>query len=426
MVSRGPAALALTGQPLAKTKRIGRRDGRGYLPERRTNDVSVLECASLVGVTRCSNMSASRIAAVVAKPVTVRRSSAFRSALGVSTAASFGIVTVETATGLRGLGEISMIWNGDGAALCPLVNDILGPALIGLDAFDINRAHQRMDAAVQFSRAANPAKASIDMALYDIAGKLLDTPAYNLLGGRVRDIIPLSMSIAMAPLEEMVAQSRLSIKHGFKGVKIKVGVDQAHDLRAVKAIREAIGKEAILRIDANMGWRSAREALIMICALAPFEIHSVEQPLPADSIDGLAWLRQASPIPIMVDESVWGPDDAHRIIQAGAADMINVYVSEAGGLRNAARIFSMAEMAGVQCTIGSMPELGIGTAAAMHLAVSVPDLLGPSDVCGVLYNSETFIHETLPIGEGLARVPDGPGLGVSLDDERLAALSALG
>ena len=195
-----------------------------------------------------------------------------------------------------------------------------------------------------------------------------------------------------------------------------------HDIESVSAIRKALGPKAVIRVDANMGWRSTREALTRLEALASFNIHSVEQPLPADRIEDLAWLRQRSPMPIMVDESVWGPDDAARVIRAGAADIINVYVSEAGGLRNAARIFAMAETAGIACTIGSMPELGIGTAAEMHLAVAMPELLGPSDVCGVLYNRETLIEETLPIENGLAGAPGRPGLGVTLDRARMHAL----
>jgi L-alanine-DL-glutamate epimerase-like enolase superfamily enzyme len=369
-------------------------------------------------------MSPSRIVAISATPITVRRTAPFQSALGLSARSSFGIVQVQTASGITGLGEISMIWNGDGAALCPVVNDVLGPALVGLDAIDINRAHQRMDSAVKFSRAANPAKAAIDMALYDVAGKQLRTPVYNLLGGRVRQSVSLSMSISIAPPEQMIAQARSFIGRGFQGIKIKVGLDQEHDIEVSRAIRQAIGSAAVVRIDANMGWQSPRKALAMIHRLAPLGVHSIEQPLPADRIEDLAWLRHASPVPIMVDESVWGPDDAYRVIQARAADMINVYVSEAGGLRNAALIFAMAQAAGLECTIGSMPELGIGTAAAMHLAVSVPDLLGPSDVCGALYNAETLILETLPIANGFADAPNAPGLGVTLDGERFAALNA--
>jgi hypothetical protein len=138
----------------------------------------------------------------------VPRIAPFRSALGLSIESSYGIVQIGNSAGITGVGEISMIWNGDGAALCPVVNDLIAPALMGLDALDINRAHQLMDAAVQFSRAANPAKAAVDMALYDIAGKTMGTPVYNLLGGRVRDTVPLSMSIRIAPIEEMIAQAK--------------------------------------------------------------------------------------------------------------------------------------------------------------------------------------------------------------------------
>src|SRR5262249_48517240 len=151
--------------------------------------------------------------------------------------------------------------------------------------------------------------------------------------------------------------------------------------------------------------------------------HSVEQPLPADRLEDLAWLRDRSPVAIMVDESVWGPDDALRVIRAGAADILNVYVSEAGGLRNAMRIFELAQSAGLQCTIGSMPELGIGTAAAAHLAAAGPRLLDPSDVCGVLYNAESLVQEPFDIVDGYIRPSRAAGLGVTLDEPRLATLT---
>jgi L-alanine-DL-glutamate epimerase-like enolase superfamily enzyme len=367
-------------------------------------------------------VSLHRIRRISALPVRVPRIGPLKSALGTSATGSFGIVEVETDGGITGLGEISMIWNGEGETLCPTVNQVLAPALIGHKAFDINRAHQIMDHAVQFSRAANPAKAAIEMALYDIVGKALGTPVYNLLGGRIRAAALLSMSIMVASIDEMSAQAQAAIEHGFAGVKVKVGTDPAHDVESVSAIRKRLGPKAVIRVDANMSWHSTHHALTQLEALAPFNIHSAEQPLPADRIEGLAWLRQRSPMPIMVDESVWGPDDAARIIRAGAADIINVYVSEAGGLRNAARIFAMAGHAGIGCTIGSMPELGIGTAAAMHLAVAMPELLEPADVCGVLYNKETLIEEALPIEDGRAGAPDRPGLGVTLDRARLRIL----
>jgi len=260
------------------------------------------------------------------------------------------------------------------------------------------------------------------MALHDIVGRALAVPVYELLGGRVRHAVVLSMSIPIADIPAMVDGARDYVARGFRGVKVKVGLDPDHDVAAVRAIRDAVGAGITVRVDANMGWASARQALDVIRALAPSRIHSVEQPLPADRLEDLAWLRDRSPVPIMVDESVWGPDDAFRVIRAGAADILNVYVSEAGGLRNAMRIFELAQSAGLQCTIGSMPELGIGTAAATHLAAAVPMLLDPSDVCGVLYNAESLVREAFDIADGCIRPPDAAGLGVTLDEARLVEL----
>ncbi|MBI3455055.1 MAG: dipeptide epimerase [Candidatus Rokubacteria bacterium] len=363
-----------------------------------------------------------RIKRVEAIPVRVRKAWQSSSALGVRTESTFGIVAVETDTGDRGLGEIAMFWNGGGAALCPLVRDQLAPAVVGLSPLDLTQACARMDEAVQFSPAANPAKAAVEMALYDLVGRAWRTPVYNLLGGRMRERVVLSISVALASVEEMVEQAREFVCRGFRGVKLKVGRDPDHDVAVTAAIRQAVGERTVIRLDANMGWRSAKEALGVIRKLAPLRIHSVEQPLRPEAVEDLALLRARSPIPIMVDESVWGPEDAYRVIRDKTADILNVYVSEAGGLRNALRIFDMAESAGLQCTIGSMPELGIGTAACAHLGAAVRTLSEPADVCGFLYYAESLIRERWEVSDGTIAPPEGPGLGVTLDEDRLAAL----
>ena len=363
-----------------------------------------------------------RISRVEAIPIRVQKAWQSTSALGLRTESTFGIVIAETDTGDRGLGEIAMFWNGGGAALCPMVRDQLGPALIGQSPFDINRAIARMDEAIQFSPAANPAKAAIEMALHDLVGRAWNTPVYNLLGGRAREAVVLSMSVALAPVEAMVAQSQEFVRQGFRGVKLKVGRDPDHDVAATSAIRKAVGDEIVVRLDANMGWSSAKEALSVITRLAPLRIHSIEQPLRPEAVEGLALLKAESPIPIMVDESVWGPDDAYRVIREKTADILNVYVSEAGGLRNALRIFDMAQAAGLQCTIGSMPELGIGTAACAHLGAAVGHLNEPADVCGFLYYSENLIRERWHVRNGVIAPLEGAGLGVTLDEDRLTAL----
>lgn len=355
-------------------------------------------------------------------PVRVGRPAPFKSALGTHGVSEFGVVRVMTDEGIEGLGEISMIWNGDGAAYCPMVSRRLAPAVLGMSPFEISRALAAMDEAVQFSQAASPAKAAVEMALYDIAGKALGAPVHTLLGGRVRDAALLSMSISIGPVADMAGQARDYVARGFRAVKVKVGVDPEHDIAAVAGIREAVGNGVTVRVDANMGWRSVKDALDVIEHMRRYRIHSVEQPLPSNRIAEIAELRAHSPVPIMVDESVWGVDDAYRVLQARAADIINVYVSEAGGLRNAMRIFALAEAAGVQCTIGSMPELGIGTAACAHLAAAATHLCDPSDVCGVLYHAESLVHEPFDIRDGRITFSNRPGLGVTLDEERLSAV----
>jgi L-alanine-DL-glutamate epimerase-like enolase superfamily enzyme len=359
-----------------------------------------------------------RITAIEAIPVAVPKPRPSTSALGTFRDTSAGIVRVRTDEGIEGAGEIAMIWHGGGAALCHDVNARIGPALAGEDPRAIVRIHDRLEQLCQFGRHTNPVRAAIDMALYDITGKALGVPVYQLLGGKARDRIELSVSIHMAPYDEMLAQTARMVDAGFRTVKVKVGIDSDADLAVVRGIRAAFGGLRI-RIDANMGWRTAKEALEMIRRLAESRILSVEQPLPPDDLEGLALVRRAAPVPVMVDESVWSPHDAWRVVQAGAADIINVYVAETGGIYPSLKIFHLAELAGIECAIGSMPEFGLGTAAQAHLGAAVPVLRHPSDVAGVLYQSDDLIREPLRIEGGYTYPPEGPGLGVEPDWERI-------
>lgn len=363
-----------------------------------------------------------RITRVEAIPIRVAKAWLSSSAIGVRSESTFGIVIVEADTGDRGVGEISMYWNGGGGALCPLVRDHLAPAVIGLSPQDITGVIARMDEAIQFSPAANPAKAAVEMAVHDLVGRTSNTPVHDLLGGRRRESVVLSMSVALGPVDAMVAQAQDFVRRGFRGVKLKVGRDPDHDVEATEAVRKAVGDDITIRLDANMGWQSASEAMRVMTRLAPLRIHSIEQPLRPAAVEELARLRFESPIRIMLDESVWGPDDAARVIRERTADILNVYVSEAGGLRNAMTIFAMVDAAGLECTIGSMPELGIGTAACAHLGVAVKHLNEPADVCGFLYYADSLITERWEVRDGVIAPLRGDGLGVTLDEDRLTAL----
>jgi L-alanine-DL-glutamate epimerase-like enolase superfamily enzyme len=259
------------------------------------------------------------------------------------------------------------------------------------------------------------AAGGIEMALWDILGKALDTPVYTLLGGKVRERIPLSYSVPFGEPKAMAEYALERVREGHRTVKVKVGNAPNLDVEAVQRVREAIGPAVRLRVDANMAWSTAKEAIRLIRAMEPWDLELVEQPLPPRELDAMAEVRRAIGVPLMVDESIRTPRDAMEVIRRGAADIANVYVSEAGGLLNASRIFTLCEAAGMPCMIGSMPEFGIGTAAQIHLGVAMTNLGPDSDTCGVLYHAEDLLARPLRIEAGWAHPPEGPGLGVEID-----------
>jgi muconate cycloisomerase len=317
------------------------------------------------------------------------------------------------------VGEISLIWHGNGRRLCRDVNDQLAPRLRGLDVFDLSRAVAEAHAAFEFGRHSVTAIAAVEMALLDLQGKLLGQPVVNLFGGPVHERIPLSMSLSIAPVEEMVAQARGFVDEGIGTVKVKGAGDVDHTVRVLAALRAEFGEGLGLRIDLNMSCRTAKEALRAIRRLEPFNILSVEQPLPADDLAGMAFLRTACEVPIMADESVWTPADAWRVVQAGAADIVNIYVSEAGGITPAKQIGDLCALAGVSVVVGSMPELSVGASAAAHLAFTLGGLGHPCDVACYRYHASDVATADLKIDDGFLLPPTAPGLGIELDEERL-------
>lgn len=357
-----------------------------------------------------------KITAIRAIPVRVPRPQAFTSSLGRQLASENAVVLVDTDQGPTGVGEISSIWDRRGRGQADDVNDLLAEALVGYDPFAVNRITQRMDELLHRSY---PAKAGIEMALYDLIGKQLGVPVYDLLGGSVRDRVLLSHSLSMGDPHQVADQAEALAGQGYKTLKLKVGRDPQGDERTLAQLRQRLGDGFTLRVDANMGWPSAKEAVRHIRRLEAFGLELVEQPLDAADLEGLAFVRQRVDTPIMADESVWTPTDALACIRAGAVDVFNVYVAEAGGLGAAAAVFDLARSARLPCIIGSMPELGIGTAAQAHLAFSRVNLGYASDVNGFVYHSDDVVRHGLRIEDGYLLPPPGPGLGVELDEEKL-------
>ena len=332
------------------------------------------------------------------------------------------IVRIHTDTDLVGLGEATVAprWSGETSRGCvAAIEELIAPALVGADPTQINSLRAVMDREIKL----NPfTKAAVEMALWDLAGKAVGVPVYQLLGGQVRDEIPIKMVVGAFDVPQAVSLAERFLNWGVRCLKVKVGLDPVTDLQRVKAVREVAGPTIPIGIDVNCGW-SLDTARRMLPQLEPYDILFAEQPIPPDDPGSLAQLREATHIPIMADESLFTLADAWLLANARAADVFSVYPGKHGGVSATLEIVHVAKAAGAVGSIGSNLELGIGSAAMLHVAAAMPTIDSetyPADLIGPLYHEADLLRTPLALGPEVARVPEGPGLGVELDEEQLA------
>ena len=333
----------------------------------------------------------------------------------------FLVVRVHTDKGITGLGEVSCtpIWSGeDHTTAAHFIDTLISPALIGTDPTEVERVGTLLEKAV----AGNPfTKAGIEMALWDILGKAANLPLYRLLGGPVREFIPTKWSISGEEPERAAEIALWAKTQGFQTMKVKVGMNPGKDLERVRAVRSAIGPEIRLGVDANGGW-STSVAIQTIQRLADQDILFAEQPVQPFDVTWMADVRRQVQVPVMADESLYTLYDAMRLVRAGAADIFSIYVGKSGGIGPARKIAAVAEAAGISCTIGSNLEMGIASAAMIHLAMATPAIdpdAFPCDIIGPLCYEGDLLKSPLKIVPGRAYPPEGPGLGVELDEAKL-------
>ena len=291
--------------------------------------------------------------------------------------------------------------------------------MAGADPQDVTACRQRIDGAIRL----NPfTKAAVEMALWDLAGKAAGLPVYRLLGGMVREELPLKMVVGAFEIPKAVSLAEQFLEWGVDHLKVKVGLDPATDIARVEAVRELAGPEISLGVDGNCGWDlpTAKRALR---ALEEYDLRFAEQPVDTTDPDDLVQLRASTSIPIMADESAFTPNDAWHLTAARAVDVLAVYPGKNGGIAQTMAVDAIAQAAGVACCMGSNLELGIATAAMLHVGVAAPSILAeryPGDYIGPLYHEADMVTEPLKLGPRVALTPDGPGLGVELDEDQLA------
>ena len=355
----------------------------------------------------------------VTVPINPKR--AIRSGRGYHTVSPFLMVKVYTDEGVVGLGEVSCtaVWSGeDQFTAARMIETYLAPVLIGEDPTHIERLTNVMRKTI----ANNPfTKSAIEMALWDILGKVANLPVYRLLGGPVREFVTTKYSVSGLPPAQAAEIAAWAVEQGFRTMKVKVGINPDEDVARVAAVRQAIGPDVRLGVDANGGW-SPRVAIQTIPRLYEYNIFFAEQPVPDLDISWLADVRSQVKVPVMADESVYSLQDATAIVRAGAADILSVYVGKGGGIGPARKMAAIAEGAGLVCTIGSNLEMGVASAAMIHLGMATSAIAAedfPCDILGPFFYEDDLLKEPLSIEAGKARPNDKPGLGVELDEKKL-------
>lgn len=301
-----------------------------------------------------------------------------------------------------------------------VLRDQLASLLIGMDPTNVHRVLQRIEPAVPGFL---DSKAAIEMACVDLAARVAGMPVYTYLGGAVKDELLFNAWIGILPPEQAAQETLKWKQQGFRSAKIKVGGNIEADRDRIEAIREAVGPEFHLRIDANAGY-DVDTSIKLAKMVAPYKLQLFEQPVPADDIAGMARVRReanAVGLSIMADESVLDHASLIRIIRADAADIVKVKVMKQGGFLNTRRMIATAEAAGIRCVVGHGFGLGVNTMAEIMLAATSANVIDGLECVGPLKTKDDIVTHKLDLSSGRLKLPAGPGLGVTLDDAKIAA-----
>jgi len=322
------------------------------------------------------------------------------------------LIRIHTDTGLYGMGECSAfpMIVGESQDTCLAMAKEFAAILVGKNPLEIP---DRMNDLLGYAAHNSTIKSAFDMALFDLAAKEAGLPLYQYLGAEKRTI-ETDMTIGIDSPENMAKSALYHIKKGCQIIKIKLGKEVHSDIERVKQIREAVGPEIALRLDANQGW-SFDDALFALGALEPFDIEFCEQPMRTWYDDQLPELCLNSPIKIMADESCYNHHDARKLINSGATDYLNIKFSKSGGILEAQKIHEIALQTGTKCMIGGMLETRLALSACVHFAMASPNV--------VFFDMDSAMlgHLIDPVIDGMVYngyfvdLPDTPGIGADVD-----------
>lgn len=338
------------------------------------------------------------------------------------------LVEMDTDEGLTGLGE---------AAAYPSADVVLGalrslePLVVGADPLRIEQLIQRIDVVGTYHHigSSTPAAAALESACWDLLGKSCDQPVVNFFGGRFRDRVEFFHYVAADTPEEVSAEGKRAAMAGVRTCYLKVGSDDLDtDVDRVAALREGAGPGTGIRVDANEAW-SAGAALRAIRAMEEYGLELVEQPVSGRNLPEMAYVRSRIGTPLLANEASWTRADQLDVLRHGAADVVSVDHQMDGGLLNLKRSAGICAAAGLPVVKHSLGELGVAMAAAVHVIAATPNFRHANQGYGALLTDDVvrgrFAGPLENYTDGCLEVPDGPGLGIELDPDKVAAYAEL-
>src|SRR6266567_349394 len=346
------------------------------------------------------------------------------------------LVKMIDAAGARGWGEAPALkdWGGEfgryfGESFGTTIEVItrhLAPAVRGCVPGEIVELHARMDHAI---KGYPYAKAAVEFAAYDLAGKQCGLPVHRLLGGAIRRRIPVTHSIGLIGFSEAEHEVAQVVAEGIRTIKIKVGVDPDRDVEMVRRVRDTVGPGIALCVDANQGYRTPGEAIRTYRRMERFELIYFEQPV--EGIERLAEVARAIDAPVMADESAWNAHDVIEIIEKRAAQIVSIYTTKPGGLYRAMEAAAVARAGGIICNVNGSVETGIGNLANLQLAaaapaavlscvvpISTPAEMQSARLAGIYYKDDLIV-EPMRFVDGAIELPTGSGLGIAADEAKI-------
>jgi L-alanine-DL-glutamate epimerase-like enolase superfamily enzyme len=326
-------------------------------------------------------------------------------------------IRIHTDAGFYGVGECSAFPAivGETQDTCLIMAREFAGLWIGQDTLDINARLQQLHT---FTAGNSTIKSAFDMALYDIAAKNAGVPLYKFLGGEKR-IVETDITIGIASPEKMAAKAAEFKQSGATVLKVKLGKDAAGDVERVKQIRQAVGPELKIRIDANQGW-SFDDAVFALQAMGTYDVEFCEQPMRTWHDDSLPQLMKLSPVKIMADESVYNHHDARKQINSGSCHYINIKMAKCGGINEAIKIHDLAAKRNIACMMGGMLESRIALSSKLHFVYASPNIkFYDMDTCMLGHLADPCIGGVTYDGY-LLDINDNPGIGADADDQFLA------